>query len=132
MKANSNSETLLRAAERVVLARKELEEAETEFHRLVAEPAQHEVVVGIGAPQASPPPPAGDPTNQAPPVTHRVRKLLAQRGALTFGELYDGVLSGGDATKFAVRSALHKDREKGDIAFDGERYSLKDLKRKPG
>lgn len=53
-----------------------------------------------------------------------MKKILATGRKLSFGELYQGVLRGGPATKFAVRSALGKARQKGTIKFDGEQYFM--------
>lgn len=51
------------------------------------------------------------------PVTQRVKRLLAAGRKLSFGDIHKGVLVRGPATKFAVRSALGKAREKGVIRF---------------
>lgn len=47
------------------------------------------------------------------------------RGAgrrVTFGELYEGVLRGGPASKFALKSYTIKARQLGLLDFDGKTY----------
>ncbi len=81
-------------------------------------------VVGAARTAAASAPP------DAPPVTVRVRKALASAGpaGLDFGVLYQRVLRGGPATKFAVKSALNKDRERKTIEFSGNKYRLQTQK----
>jgi hypothetical protein len=57
------------------------------------------------------------------PVTVVAREELS-RGARTFGELWTAVEKTG-GSKFALKSALGKGRERGEFAFDGTTYALK-------
>jgi hypothetical protein len=57
------------------------------------------------------------------PVTEVAREELS-RGARTFGELWTAVEKAG-GSKFALKSALGKGRERGEFAFDGTTYALK-------
>ena len=52
------------------------------------------------------------------PVTVRVLKYLAGVEKAVFGEVYAGVLSAGQATKFAVRAALATYRKAGAVTYD--------------
>ncbi len=61
-------------------------------------------------------------------MTARVRKILAAGKPLTFGELYALVTKTAPASKFAVKSALGKGRERGEYQFTGDRYGLKTQK----
>lgn len=133
---------LLAAAERVVLARQALAEAELAFNSLVNESApENSPTPGTPAPTATITADAATTSGQhtasklenaavrsaplaAEPVTVRVKKALAELGTVAFGELYEGVLASGPATKFAVRSALQKFRSADEVAFDGVRYTL--------
>lgn len=58
-------------------------------------------------------------------MSQRVKNLLAGGKRMEFGELYEAVSRVGPATKFAVRSALSKGRERGDIGFAGGKYYAK-------
>lgn len=57
-------------------------------------------------------------------MSTRVRRILAAGKKVSFGGIFQGVLSRGGATKFAVRSALSKARAKGSVKFaDGLYWS---------
>ncbi len=66
-------------------------------------------------------------------MTEVVRGELSRGGAgKTFGELWAAVAPTG-GSKFALKSALGKGRERGEYAFDGVHYSLggRDKKKAP-
>lgn len=56
-------------------------------------------------------------TQSGPSTADRVRRFLGGNSALSFGELWEKVARGG-GTKFALKSALNKGRERGEFAFD--------------
>lgn len=62
------------------------------------------------------------------PVTHRVRKALASGRKFTFRELLEAVMKEGEVSKFAVRSALGKDRERGNVVFADGKYAMRTQK----
>lgn len=118
------SSRVLEIAERIVGLRTELAAREAELARLLGN--------GPG-PRRGRPPGTGktgsDGTHASEPVSIRVRRTLAARGPMEFGELYTTILKTGEATKFAVKSALNKGRERGEIKFSGGRYSLLEKKK---
>jgi hypothetical protein len=61
-----------------------------------------------------------------PTVADRVRRALGTGVELTFRQLLDRVAKGG-GSKYALKSALNKGRERGEFHFDSERgvYSLR-------
>ncbi len=61
------------------------------------------------------------PGKTGKPVTLVARELLAG-GPRTFAELWAAVEKTG-GSKYALKSALGKGRERGEFTFDGERYS---------
>jgi hypothetical protein len=109
---NKFDRTIMLASE-VATLRARLTTAENELRSLLGEGVQaHEVVEDDG------------PQVEDANVTTRVKRLLATGRRMTFGEMFTAVLKGGPATKFAVRSALSKGRERGTIQYDGEVYFM--------
>lgn len=129
MKQNAFDETI-RLAEEVVSLRSQLSSAENRLRSLLAV-KQTSASRSNGAKTSTPlqgrqavnTTPAGSAAPRVP-VTQRVRKFLASGEGESFSTILAAVSKGGSATKFAVRSALQKDREKGTISFDGQLYRL--------
>lgn len=70
----------------------------------------------------------------ATPVTVRAEQFMRAAGRrVTFRELYEGVLRGGPATKFALKAYTIKARDAGQLDFDGKTYGwLHDGQKKKG
>lgn len=106
---------LLQLAEAVVVARQTLAAAEAAFRLAEGRPK---------ALNGKPRPVVLAALVGALPVSQRVRDLLKDsKKPLTFGEIVQ--LMGGRGTEMAVRSALKKSRERGDVQFKGGLYGWK-------
>jgi hypothetical protein len=100
----------IQVAERVVVLRAQLAEAEAELRRVVAggRPAIKKALPAVKRAAV-----------EAAPVSQRVREAL-QKAPLEFGELVERV--GGPGMRMAARSALKKLRAKNEVAFKGGKY----------
>lgn len=129
---------VLKAGEAVVVARANLAAAEAEFHRLLQYSPRKSGTTSSessrrngGKQSTTSPQRSAAPTSDS--VATRVKRVLAAGKKLGFAEILQGVLARGPATKFAVRSALSKAREKGLVKFeDGVYWMPTPEKKKPG
>lgn len=119
---------MIELSSRYLALKTELASVEEELRELVGEQGCTEVqqaatvepASGSASEVSAPAAVVAVPEKSVDPVTARVRRLLAGSGPLSFSAIYDGVLRGGRATKYAVRAALQKGRHHGELVFDPE------------